>query len=108
EPSRLEREGFAYGTASAAAGGITTVIEMPQADPLVTDVDSFRYKRDLASDSSICDFGLYAAAVGQSREELAALQAGGAPAFQAFLCRSSPGYPRLDDAMLLDSLTSVP
>ena len=37
EPSRIEREGFFYGTASAAAGGITSVVEMPQADPLVND-----------------------------------------------------------------------
>jgi allantoinase len=104
EPSRLEREGFAFGTASAAAGGITTVVEMPQADPLVTDVETFRHKRDLASASSLCDFGLYAAAVGQGKGELAALLAEGALAFKAFLCQSSPGYPRLDDAMLLTCL----
>jgi len=71
EPSKIEREDFAHGTASAVAGGITTVVEMPQADPLVVDVESLRTKRALAERGSITDFGLHAAAVGQSREELA-------------------------------------
>jgi allantoinase len=107
EPSKIEREDFAHGTASAVAGGITTVIEMPQADPLVTDVESFRTKRALAERGSIADFGLYAAAVGQSRDELEALSAEGALAFKAFMCESSPGYPRLDDAMLLECLEAM-
>jgi allantoinase len=107
EPSRIEREDFAHGTASAVAGGITTVIEMPQADPLVSDVESLRTKRALAERGSIADFGLYAAVTGQSRDELAALQAEGAMAFKAFMCDSSPGYPRLDDAMLLECLDSM-
>ena len=107
EPSKIVREDFAHGTASAVAGGITTVVEMPQADPLVTDVESLRTKRAFAERGSIADFGLYAAAVGQSRAELAALQAEGALAFKAFMCDSSPGYPRLDDAMLLECLEAV-
>jgi allantoinase len=107
EPSRIVREGFDYGTASAAAGGITTVVEMPQADPLVQDVASFRTKLEAASKTSLLDFGLYAAATGQPEDELRALLAEGALAFKAFMCASSPGYPRLDDAGLLDCLRSV-
>jgi allantoinase len=107
EPSKIEREDFAHGTASAVAGGITTVVEMPQADPLVVDVETLHTKRSLAELGSITDFGLYAAAVGQSREELAALQSEGVIAFKAFMCDSSPGYPRLDDAMLLECLEAM-
>jgi allantoinase len=107
EPSRIEREGFAYGTAAAAVGGITTVIEMPQADPLVTDVASLRLKRELASRGAITDFGLYAAAVGQGFDAMAALKDEGVLAFKAFLCASSPGYPRLNDAALLDCLQAL-
>jgi allantoinase len=107
EPSKIEREDFAHGTASAVAGGITTVVEMPQADPLVVDVESLRTKRALAELGAITDFGLYAASVGQSRDELAALQSEGVLAFKAFMCDSSPGYPRLDDAMLLGCLEAL-
>ena len=104
EPSRIEREGFFYGTAAAAAGGITTVVEMPQADPLVTDPESLRQKRTLAGRGAVTDFGLYAAAIGQDLATLAALQEEGVLAFKAFLCTSSPGYPRLNDAALLSCL----
>ena len=107
EPSRIEREDFAHGTAAAVAGGITTVVEMPQADPLVENLESLQTKRALAEAGSIADFGLYAAATGQSREDLAVLQSEGVLAFKAFLCDSSPGYPRLDDAMLLDCLETM-
>lgn len=107
EPSKIEREGFAYGTASAAAGGITTVVEMPQADPLVTDVESFELKHELASRGSIADFGLYAAAVGQSTAELEALQQAGVLAFKAFMCDSAPGYPKLAGDGLAECLASL-
>ncbi|MDB5075426.1 MAG: dihydroorotase, multifunctional complex type [Chloroflexi bacterium] len=107
EPSRIEREGFAHGTASAAAGGISTVVDMPQADPLVADVASFRQKRDAASRSAVVDFGLHAAAIGQSIDQMAALKAEGALAFKAFMCASSPGYPRLNDAALVHTLRAV-
>jgi allantoinase len=107
EPSKIEREDFAHGTASAVAGGVTTVVEMPQADPLVTDLGTFRHKRALAEHGAIADFALYSAAVGQRRDELAALRDEGALAFKAFMCDSSPGYPRLDDAMLLDCLEAM-
>src|SRR5206468_2026764 len=104
EPSKAQREGFGPGTAAAVAGGITTVGEMPQADPLVQDLESLATKRELAERASICDFALYSAATGQSLEQLAALQDQGVRAFKAYMCASSPGYPRLDDAVLLEAL----
>jgi allantoinase len=97
EPSAIDREGFHTGTASAVAGGITTVGEMPQAQPLVRDLESFAIKHELAEAHSICDFALYAAAVGQDRDELIALYDAGVTAMKAYMCESSPGYPRLDD-----------
>jgi allantoinase len=97
EPSAIDREGFYTGTASAVAGGITTVGEMPQAQPLVRDPESFAIKQELAAAHSICDFALYAAAVGQDRDELFALHDAGVTMMKAYMCESSPGYPRLDD-----------
>jgi allantoinase len=107
EPSKIEREGFAHGTASAIAGGITTVVEMPQADPLVVDVESFALKHELASRGSIADFGLYAAAIGQPRAELEALREAGALAFKAFTCNSAPGYPKLAGERLAECLVDL-
>jgi allantoinase len=97
EPSSIDREGFHAGTSSAVAGGITTVGEMPQANPLVQDLESLSLKRGLAEQHSICDIALYAAATGQDRDEIHALYDAGISAMKAYMCESSPGYPRLDD-----------
>jgi allantoinase len=107
EPSAIDREGFHPGTASAVAGGITTVGEMPQAQPLVRGLESLGIKRDLAGAHSICDFALYAAAVGQTAEELTALREAGVSAMKAYMCESSPGYPRLDDPSMVACLEAL-
>lgn len=104
EPSKIDREGFFAGTSSAVAGGITTVGEMPQAQPLVENLETLAIKRELAEAHSICDIALYAAAVGQTREELAALYDAGVTAMKAYMCDSSPGYPRLDDPGMVECM----
>jgi allantoinase len=107
EPSKIDREGFFAGTSSAAAGGITTVGEMPQAQPLVQDLESLALKRELAEAHSICDIALYSAAVGQSRDEIIALYEAGITAMKAYMCESSPGYPRLDDPGMVDCMETL-
>jgi allantoinase len=107
EPSNLDREGFATGTAAAAAGGITTVVEMPQADPPVTDAASFAQKRAGVEAHAIIDVALYGGAIGQDRADLEAQAAAGAVAFKAFMCGSSPAYPMVNDAQLYDALLAV-
>lgn len=61
EPSKIDREGFLAGTSSAVAGGITTIGEMPQAQPLVENLETLALKRGLAEAHSICDIALDAA-----------------------------------------------
>jgi allantoinase len=107
EPSKIDREGFAAGTSSAVAGGITTVGEMPQAQPLVQDLETLAIKRELAEAHSICDIALYSAAVGQSRQEILALYEAGISAMKAYMCESSPGYPRLDDPGMLECMETL-
>lgn len=104
DPCKVPREGFETGTASAVAGGITTVGEMPQADPLVADLASLRLKRERAELGSVTDYALYAAAIGQPFEELTALRDAGVRAFKAYMCASSPGYPMMNDPDLLDCM----
>lgn len=104
EPSDLPREGITTGTMAAAAGGITAIIEMPQADPPATTAARFRAKRDALARGSLTDFAMYAGAVGQPADELHALHAEGAVAFKSFLSDSSPAFPHVDDGQLLDSL----
>lgn len=107
EPSAVDREGFQTGTAAAAAGGITTIVEMPQADPPTTDGASFALKRAAVEAHARIDVALYGGAVGQDRARLVEQHEAGAVAFKAFMCASSPAYPALDDAQLFDTLQFV-
>ncbi len=104
EPSAIAREGITHGTMAAAAGGITTIIDMPQADPPATTVEAFQTKRVADERGSLTDFALYAGAVGQPAEVLVALHEAGAIAFKSFISASSPAFPNVDDAQLLDAL----
>ena len=107
EPSNLDREGFDTGTAAAAAGGITTIVEMPQADPPTTDGASFALKRRCVEEHARIDVALYGGAIGQDRAQLAEQAAAGAVAFKSFMAASSPAYPMVDDAQLYDALLAV-
>ena len=107
EPSLRDREGFATGTAAAAAGGITTIVEMPQADPPAVDGASFAGKRAGIEAHALIDVALYGGAIGQDRARLEELAAAGAVAFKSFMCDSSSAYPKVDDAQLYDTLLAV-
>jgi allantoinase len=107
EPSLVAREGITHGTMAAAGGGITTIIDMPQADPPATTVDAFRAKRDADAQGSLTDFALYAGAVGQPADILADLHAEGTIAFKSFISASSPAFPHVNDAQLFDALRTM-
>ena len=107
EPSKRDREGFASGTAAAAAGGITTIVEMPQSDPPVTDAASFALKRAGIEAHAITDVALYAGAIGQGDEKLREQAAAGAVAFKSFMCGSSPEFPGIQDAQLWETFQTV-
>jgi allantoinase len=107
EPSTRDREGFQTGTSAAAAGGITTIVEMPQSDPPVTDGASFAQKRAGIEAHALIDVALYGGAIGQDRAKLQEQADAGAVAFKSFMCGSSPEYPGIDDAQLYETLLAV-
>lgn len=103
------------GTAGAALGGITTVLEMPHSDPPATTLEGFHWKRELMSDAACVDFGLWAGLDGTNAGLLPALDEAGAIGFKAFLCSGDPagratepsGLPRLDDHHLIAAMRSL-
>jgi dihydroorotase len=60
EPGMTHKDDFSSGTESAAAGGVTTVVDMPNTKPPVTTPEALQQKMRLASRSANVDFGLYA------------------------------------------------
>jgi dihydroorotase-like cyclic amidohydrolase len=70
EPNSPLVEGFHTGSRGAIAGGITTVVEMPQADPTSSEGAHIEEKIRSAGGSSIVDFALWGAAINQSLDKI--------------------------------------
>ncbi|GAB3682611.1 dihydroorotase [Salinarchaeum chitinilyticum] len=58
EPGGSHKETWTTGAQSAAAGGVTTVVDQPNTDPPTVTGDALREKRTLATEQSIVDFGI--------------------------------------------------
>ena len=64
EPGRTDWEGFATATRAAAAGGITTIVDMPlNSIPPTTNAASLRIKREEAAGQAHVDVGFWGGAV---------------------------------------------
>ncbi len=94
DPSRNEREDFASGTAAAAAGGITTLLEMPVSTPSVHTGGILRARVAIAEPKAYIDFGLYGGAAGDNLDDIAGLAEAGACAFKSFRTRTPAGRER--------------
>jgi allantoinase len=109
EPGRTEWEGWASGSRAAAAGGTTTVLDMPlNSDPPVLDGASFDVKKTAAEKSSVVDFGLWGGLVDADPDSLRELRERGAVGVKAFLCDSGvPEFPALRDEDLVPALRAA-
>jgi dihydroorotase len=75
DPGLTYKEDFRTGTIAAAAGGFTTVLDMPNTKPPTNTVKAFKDKMKIAEGKSIVDFGLHAGADNPEQiMELAALK----------------------------------
>src|SRR3954470_167873 len=78
EPGRTDWEGFATGSRAAAAGGTTTIFDMPlNAHPPTTDGPAFDEKRAAAEQDSLVDFGLWGGLVPDNLNQLPVLHGRG-------------------------------
>ena len=102
QPGRTEWEGFATGSRAAAAGGTTTVFEMPlNAHPPTIDGRSFDLKRAAAETDSFVDFALWGGLVPGNLEELEVLRNRGVVGLKAFMCDSGiDDFPSVDEQEL--------
>mgnify|MGYP002369517156 CR=1 FL=1 len=71
EPGRTEWEGFETATKAAAAGGITTLIEMPlNASPVTTTVEALKLKLDAAKGKLHVNVGFYGGVIPDNIDDL--------------------------------------
>ncbi len=113
DPGFCHRETFQSGSAAAAAGGVTTVIDMPCCSvPSVRDILSMEGKLAAVGPQAMVDFALWGGVTGEDvqlgRLENVQEQAdAGVVAFKAYMTPSVPTYPRSNDAELLEIFKSV-
>lgn len=89
EPGRTEWEGFTSATRAAAAGGVTTIVDMPlNSVPVTTSADALARKRDVAEGQAWVDCAFWGGLVPGSAREIPRLLDAGACGVKAFLVHS--------------------
>ncbi|CAM5577273.1 allantoinase AllB [Streptomyces viridochromogenes] len=109
DPGRTEWEGFWTATRAAAAGGITTLVDMPlNSLPPTTTVDHLRVKRKTAADKAHVDVGFWGGALPGNTGDLRPLHEAGVFGFKAFLSPSGVDeFPHLGQDELARSLAEI-
>ncbi len=102
EPGRTEWEGFQTATQAAAAGGVTTLVDMPlNCVPETTDVAALEAKRNSARGKAFVDWSAWGGVVRGNAESLLPLARAGVPGFKCFLIHSGiEGFAWVDEADL--------
>jgi len=93
------KEDFHSGTAAAAAGGVTTVIDMPNNKPVTMDVFSLKERMKLAEKHALVNVA-FNSAFPTSVEEIAEIVEAGAVGFKAYLSSRIGGIEVDDDELL--------
>jgi allantoinase len=89
EPGRTHWEGFATASRAAAAGGVTTIVDMPlNSLPPTVDVDALAVKRRAAAGQAFVDLGFWGGAVPGNLDALRPLHDAGVFGFKCFLAPS--------------------
>ncbi|MDT5069424.1 MAG: allantoinase [Mycobacterium sp.] len=93
-------EGFATATAAAAAGGITTLVDMPlDSDPVTTTVAALEVKRAAALGNCAVAVEFWAGVVPANVDDLDGMATAGVRGFKCFLTDSgNPNFPHLSSA----------
>jgi len=102
DPGRTHWEDWAHGSRAAAAGGVTTVVDMPlNAIPATVNRRAFDLKRQSGSQSSIIDFALWGGLVDDNLADLEDLLTTGVIGIKAFMVDTKDDTFRFVDDILL-------
>ncbi|EEF43258.1 allantoinase isoform X2 [Ricinus communis] len=110
DPGRTEWEGFPSGTKAAAAGGITTLIDMPlNSDPSTVSVETLRLKLEAAEKNIYVDVGFWGGLVPENAfngSSLEALLSAGVLGLKSFMCPSGINdFPMTDATHIKEGLS---
>ena len=89
QPGRTKWEGFETATRAAAAGGVTTLVDMPlNSSPVTTTVAALKAKREASAGKLHVDVGFHAGLVPGNEQQIEGLLDAGVLGVKAFLCHS--------------------
>jgi len=100
------REDFTTGTAAAAAGGVTTVIDMPNNRPLTMSSETLRERMQLAEKRILVNVA-FNSAFPRRKEEISRIVSQGAVGFKLYLLQQIGGINIDDDNALQDAFNAV-
>jgi dihydroorotase len=107
EPGMDYKEDFETGSKAAAAGGVTTIFDMPNTSPPLTTVDQFHEKLKIVQGRSFVDYGFYAALVAENLDQLVDLAEVGVAGYKLYMGETT-GYVRCpDDGVLYQAFKEV-
>jgi dihydroorotase (multifunctional complex type) len=100
DPGFTDREDFETGTRSAAAGGVTTVADMPNTEPSVTSVKALEGKLKVIQNKALVDYALIGGAGELSSDTLRAIAENGVAGFKTFMIARFKELAASDGQML--------
>jgi len=100
DPGFTDREDFESGTRSAAAGGVTTVVDMPNTVPSVVSVEAIREKIGIADGKALVDFAFIGGAGGLDAKTLLAMAGEGIVGYKTFMIARFKELAASDGQML--------
>ena len=103
EPGMIHKGDLATESAAAAAGGITSFMDMPNVNPLTTTRTALRDKYAMAESRCTANYGFHFGATNSNIEEIKALQVGEAAGIKGFM-GASTGDMLIDDPDALEKL----
>ncbi len=103
EPGMTHKGDLATESAAAAAGGITSFMDMPNVNPQTTTRQALKDKYRVAEDRCTANYGFYFGATNGNIEEVKALEVGDACGIKAFM-GASTGDMLVDDPEVLEKM----
>ncbi|XP_014216348.2 uncharacterized protein LOC106645092 [Copidosoma floridanum] len=109
EPGRGDWEGFWTGSRAAAAGGVTTIVDMPlDSIPPTTTVENLRSKARAARTQLFVDIGFWGGVIPGNREDLKPLSEAGVVGFKCFLCPSGVDeFPQVTETDIRNAMLEL-
>src|SRR6266576_5861202 len=109
EPGRTDWEGFETATRAAAAGGVTTIVDMPlNSIPATTSVEGLEKKLEAARDKLHVDVAFWGGVVPGNTNELARLWDAGVVGFKCFLIHSGVDeFPNVSEGDLREAMPEL-